>query len=435
MPDGEEAGLHDDRMSDGSIAPAAASALLADRDLLRILALLDGDGEEARLVGGALRNALLSRPVHEFDIATTAVPDVVTARARVAGLRSIPTGVTHGTVTIVVSGRSFEITTLREDVETDGRHAKVRFGRDFAVDAMRRDFTMNALSLTRDARLYDYVGGLDDIATRRLRFIGDPAQRIREDYLRILRFFRFSADYAEGPLDAAGLAASIRERAGLARVSRERIRIEILKLLGARRGAAITREICDAGLLGPLLASAPNPARLDRLSILHPAADPLLRLAALCVNVAEDAQRLRDCLRLSNEEHQRLVQAAGGLLPLHRRVAPPSYSTLRTLLFHHGRAAMLDAVILAEAEAAPCQANAWRAARAFLHDTPEPHLPFSGADLVARGIPSGRAIGEALKDLQARWIRAGFPQEPHMLAQLLDAVARDADKDNLPERG
>jgi tRNA nucleotidyltransferase/poly(A) polymerase len=178
--------------------------LLADKGLRRILDLLNGNGEEARVVGGAVRNALLGRAATDTDIATTATPDIVMARAKAAGVKSIPTGLPHGTVTLRADGRSFEVTTLREDIETDGRHAKIRFGRDFAADALRRDFTINALSVDRDDRVHDYAGGLADIEAGRVRFIGDPATRIREDYLRILRFFRFSADYAAGDFDRDG---------------------------------------------------------------------------------------------------------------------------------------------------------------------------------------------------------------------------------------
>lgn len=420
-------------------APDAAKALLRDQALVRILALLDSDGEEARLVGGALRNAFFGRPVLECDIATTATPETVMARAAAAGLRAIGTGLAHGTVTVVVNGTPFEVTSLREDIETDGRHAKVRFSRDFASDARRRDFTMNALSMTRDGKLYDYVGGLADLEARRLRFIGDPVARIREDYLRILRFFRFAADYAEGPLDAAALQAAMAERDGLVRLSRERIRNEVLKLLAARRAGEVTRIFCETGLLGPLLASAPHPARLENLlrATADDPPDPILRLAALCVNLAEDAQRLRDYLRLSNQEHQRLERMAAVFVPLHGMALPPPPQGLLRLLFRHGRQAACDAFCLAQAEAGAEFAGRWRAALLYLRAAEEPRLPFSGADLLARGVPNGRAIGAALKDLQQRWIEAGFPQDPRRLAELLEAttaaVAKGAADDSLAD--
>lgn len=198
------------------------AAWLREGALVRLLATLDTDGEEARVVGGAVRNALLGEPIHEFDIATTAQPDEVIRRAQAQGFKTVPTGIEHGTVTVVIEGRPFEVTTLREDVETFGRHARVAFGRDWKKDAERRDFTINALSVTRDGIVHDYTGGLADLEKRQIRFIGDPAARIAEDYLRILRFFRFHAHYGEGLPDAAGFHACIAARAQLATLSRER---------------------------------------------------------------------------------------------------------------------------------------------------------------------------------------------------------------------
>jgi poly(A) polymerase len=408
----------------GIEAPHALAALFGDKTLLGVFAALTQEGEETRIVGGALRSALLGRPVHEIDLATTLLPEAVMALATAAGLRAIPTGVAHGTVTVLAGQRTFEVTTLREDIATDGRHAKVLFGRDFETDALRRDFTMNALSMARGGRLFDYTGGLDDIAARKVRFIGEPARRIAEDYLRILRFFRFSADFGEGPLDSAGRSAALRQREGLASLSRERIRAELLKLLCARRAADVCAEICADGLLHPLLALAPNPARLRRAVAIVPPQDPLLRLAALFVKLPEDAARLRERLRLSNAEAERLEGAALALTGLHGLNEPPGPDELRGLLFRHGRQAAADAIILAEADARPGHDDEWERARKFLHETEEPRLPFSGADFIARGITEGRAIGEALRDLQARWIKAGFPKDPARLARLLDETLR-----------
>jgi poly(A) polymerase len=409
-------------------APPAAKALLDDASLLRVLTLLDRDGEEARVIGGALRNALLGRPVLECDIATTAQPEVVTARAEAAGLRAIPTGIAHGTVTLLVDGKTFEVTTLREDIETDGRHAKVRFSRDFAADAERRDFTINALSMNREATLYDYVGGLKDLDAHRLRFIGDPTERIREDYLRILRFFRFAAEYSEGPLDPNALLAAMAERGGLLQLSRERIRAELFKLLVARRVGEITRIFSETGLLGPLIASAPWPSRLESLLRFGAESPPdaLLRLAALCVNLPEDAERLRDYLRLSNQEHQRLESCANALITLHGLDLPPTQQTLLRLLFRHGRQAACDALALVGAEAGAKHWAEWRETIAFVRAAEEPKMPFSGADLIARGVTNGRAIGAALKDLQHRWMEEGFPKEPGRLAQMLEEVTASA---------
>src|SRR6201996_7313615 len=197
----------------------------------RVLAVLNGEGEEARVVGGAVRNALLEIPIGDIDIASTAVPAEVMRRAKAAGIKSVPTGIEHGTVTLVVEGQPFEVTTLREDTETFGRKAKVSFGSDWVGDARRRDFTINALSAGLDGVVHDYVGGLDDLAARRVRFIGEPGRRIEEDYLRILRFFRFHAAFGVGEVDREGYLACIKAHAGLAGLSAERMRMEMLKLL------------------------------------------------------------------------------------------------------------------------------------------------------------------------------------------------------------
>jgi poly(A) polymerase len=213
------------------------AAWLREPPLSEILSLLDKAGEEARVVGGAIRNTLLGEPRGDVDIATTAVPAEVMRRAERAGFKPVPTGIEHGTVTVVADGRPFEVTTLREDIETFGRHARVVFGRSWRRDAERRDFTMNALSASRDGTIHDYVGGRADIAARRVRFIGNPATRIAEDYLRILRFFRFHAAYGEGAPDPDALVACVAARAGLEQLSRERIRMELIRLL-VTKGAA-----------------------------------------------------------------------------------------------------------------------------------------------------------------------------------------------------
>ena len=227
---------------------------LREGALAKLLAVLDRDGEEARVVGGAVRNALLGEPPGDFDIATTALPREVVRRAEAAGFKPVPTGIDHGTITVVVGGKPFEVTTLREDVETDGRHAKVAFGRDWKRDAERRDFTMNALSVGRDGTMHDHVSGLADAAARRVRFIGDPAQRIAEDYLRILRFFRFHAAYGHGAPDPDGLHACIVARAGLDTLSRERVRMEVMKLLVTPHAVATLAVMAETGLLDNVLA-------------------------------------------------------------------------------------------------------------------------------------------------------------------------------------
>ena len=421
---------------EASTTTAAAHRVLAgflnDPKLVRIFAALDGDGEETRVVGGAVRNALLGEPVTEIDLATTAPPDAILACAKRAGLRAVPTGIAHGTLTLIVEGLPFEVTTLRQDVETDGRHAKVRFGRDFEADARRRDFTINALSVGRDGRIFDYTGGLADLAARRIRFIGGPSARIREDYLRILRFFRFHAAYGEGPMDPQAFAAIIAERNGLALLSRERIRAELLKFVVARRAPEVAADCAGAGLLGPLFGGIAYPARLARLAAietaLQSAPDALARLAALAVAIVEDADRLREKLRLANDEHERLARAAHAAAFLHGRDHPPAEDELRVFLFLNGRRGAADALALAHVDSAAAPGDPdWKIAYRFLADAPEPRLPVKGADLMARGLASGRRVGQTLKRLQGLWIRAGFPEDPAELARLVDAALADSE--------
>src|SRR5262245_23382583 len=362
---------------------------LRDGPLPRFLDVLDRDAEEARAVGGAVRNALLGEPVDEIDIATTATPEEVMRRAAAAGFKPVPTGVDHGTVTVVVDGTPFEVTTLREDIETFGRHARVAFGRDWQRDAERRDFTMNALYAGRDGTVYDYVGGLDDLKQRRVRFIGDPARRIEEDYLRILRFFRFHAAYSNGGHpDPAGLSACIAGRAGLETLSRERVRAEMLKLLLAAHTVPALVSMSEAGLLVdvlggvPLLASCANMGKLGRALALPP--DPVRRLGALSVSTAEDAERLRERLRLANAEYDRLASMADGWWHIS---AATGVHDARVLSYWLGPEKFLDRLLLAWSRAwdEGIADQRWRdRARISV-----PAFPLKAADFMARGLTPG----------------------------------------------
>ena len=278
-----------------------------------VFASLNCEGFEARAVGGAVRNALLgSGTVPEVDFATSALPDEVMRLAAEAGVKAHPSGIEHGTVTLVVEGNPFEVTTLRRDISTDGRHAVVAFGNDWALDAGRRDFTINALYADMTGRVHDPLGGLNDLRAGRVRFIRDAGERIREDYLRILRFFRFSADYAAGEFDREGIEAAIRERLGLLRLSRERIRMELLRILVARRAPEAIEIMDESGLLLLLLGGMSRRGRFDRLcrieEALNLAPDPIFRLAALSLFVEEDAARIAERLRLSSRELEDLLR-------------------------------------------------------------------------------------------------------------------------------
>jgi poly(A) polymerase len=392
----------------------------------RVLEVLDRDGEEARAVGGAVRNELLKLPVHEIDIATTAVPDEVTKRVTAAGFKAVPTGIAHGTVTVVVDGTPFEVTTLRRDEETYGRHAKVAFGRDWKADAERRDFTINAFSAARDGSVNDYVGGFTDLDARRIRFIGDAKKRIEEDYLRVLRFFRFHAAYGKGELDAEGLAACIAARGGLEQLSRERVRMEMVKLLVAPGAGPVVKAMGDAGILGPLLAGVPNRVHFIAMAAAETAlafpADAMRRLAALAVLVAEDAERLWQKLRLSNAEYARLTAMAEGW----RRISPAlSEPQQKVLLYRLGPEIYADQALLAFARSGVKPEDAdWHRLATLPARWQAPDFPIKAADLMARGVAKGPALGAALSAAEAAWVAASFPSD----SMELDAIAERAAK-------
>lgn len=407
---------------------AALATLFARPDLAHLLDVLDGEGEEIRVVGGAVRNMLMGISVSDIDLATTAEPEVVVRRGRRAGLTVIPTGIAHGTVTVLVEGRPFEVTTLRRDVATDGRHATVAFGRDFVEDAQRRDFTMNALSASRDGVLHDPVGGLPDLQARRVRFIGDARTRIREDYLRILRLFRFHAAYGEGPLDTSARDAAIAERRGLATLSAERINAEIAKLLVARRAAEVVPEIAETGLLGLVFGGVAYAARFAHAIGIGDDADGVSRLAALTIMANEDVSRIRERLRLSNAATRRLERIAAILETCHGTQTINATAIDALLFRQEDRTAVRDALVLLHTDSgAAFDDPGWRRAHLHAAQAAVPDLPVSGDDFLRRGVPPGRTVGAALKTLQARWIRAGFPRDPAVLAQLVDEVVRDVE--------
>jgi poly(A) polymerase len=393
--------------------------------LPRLLSVLDCDGEEARVVGGAVRNALLGMPITEIDVATTAVPEEVVRRVTAAGFKPVPTGIEHGTVTVVIDKHPFEVTTLRKDVETYGRHAKVEFGRDWKADAERRDFTINALSATRDGAIYDYAGGLDDLARRRVRFIGDPAKRIAEDYLRILRFFRFHAGYGSGRPDADGLAACIAGRDGLDQLSRERVRMELLKLLVAAHAAPTLTAMADAGLLlrvlggVPYLAGFGNMVKLEAAIGLEPNA--VRRLGALGVAVSEDAERLWQKLRLANSEHERLASMGEGwgrISPLYGEKAA------KALLYRLRPQNFTDRVLLGWARSAATSNDAeWRALATLPQRWTAPAFPLKAADFMKQGVPQGPALGAAIAAAEQAWIAAGFPADQAALEAIVAKAA------------
>jgi poly(A) polymerase len=390
----------------------------------RVLALLNGHGEEARVVGGAVRNALLNLPIGDVDIATTASPDEVIRRAKAAGIKSAPTGIDHGTVTLIVDGQPFEVTTLREDVETFGRKAKVAFGRDWVRDAERRDFTVNGLSVSADGAVHDYIGGVADIAARRVRFIGDPDQRIAEDYLRILRFFRMHAAYGADAPDRAGYLACIRARAGLINISAERVRMEMLKLVIADGAINATIAMADGGLLLPILGGigylGPFAAMAAAERELNRKPDAVLRLGALAVAVPEDAKRLAARLRLSNAETKKLDSMG------HRwwRLGGMDQATAKRRLYRLGEERYRDRLMLAWARAGrDADPEPWRQLATLAERWCAPPFPLKAADFIARGFAAGPALGHVLTLAEDAWLAADFPLDDQVLAAIADQAA------------
>jgi tRNA nucleotidyltransferase/poly(A) polymerase len=417
------------------LSPASSSAerrlaaLLERPDVARLLAALNNDADEARIVGGAVRDALMGRTVGDVDLATTATPQAVMAIAARQGWKAVPTGIAHGTVTLVLDGAPFEVTTLRRDVETDGRHAIVAFSRDFAEDARRRDFTINALSLAHDGTLHDYSTGVADAALGLVRFVGNAEARIREDYLRILRFFRFHASHGRGEPEPEGLAAATALAPGLAKLSRERIRQELLKLLAADGVVPAMQALTRIGLW-PLIVpnSEPDIASLQRFVALSgsEAQDPVLRLASL-LSKSADLAHLQAKLALSNRDNQRILSA----LACTREIPGPTLipGAMARLVHRHGPATFREGCLLAAAE------QGWsQGALDDLMIKAEPVLaqppvaPFSSGDVAALGIVPGPRMGRVLRVATERWLDEGLPSDPTRLAEILrEAVVLTAD--------
>jgi poly(A) polymerase len=341
---------------------------------------------EARIAGGAVRDVLAGRPVADIDLATPRTPDEVTEALRKAGLRVVPTGLAHGTVTAVVDGSGFEVTTLRRDVETDGRHAVVAFTADWRQDASRRDFTINAMSMARDGAVYDYFGGPDDLAAGRVRFVGDPATRIAEDYLRILRFFRFHGRYGRVPPDTDTTAALRAGIPGLARLSVERIWTELRLILSAEDPFATVALMDSLGVWRAVLPEAPAISRLHGLP-----ADALLRLAAMLTG---DPLALALRLKVSNEDRDRLVR----LLTTPPPRAGDDDAALRRLLADHEKRDLIDRVWLDRGPEALRQRLAVMA---------PPVFPLEGRDVVALGIAPGPRVGSLLRQVRQWWLDGG----------------------------
>ncbi len=370
----------------------------------------------ARYVGGCVRNALLGEPVSDIDIATQLVPDEVTKVMLAAGIAVHPTGIEHGTLTVVADHQPFEVTTLRRDVETDGRRAVVAFTEDWAEDAQRRDFRMNAVYADKDGKLFDPTGGgLHDIAARHIIFVGNPETRIREDYLRILRFFRFLAWYGYESWDPEGLKACERLRSGLATISVERIWMEMRKLLAAPNPWLALSLMEESGVLHELLPESVGIELLDRVIALgsledrsgdgrvqRRSHDPLLRFMSMFYKDAAAARTVCNRLKLSNEERDRVVWPMEDETVMSPEMTPHD---VRAAAYRVGAQVVIDrAMILLAAHRDP----AWADVIALAETWPRPVMPLTGADLIAAGISPGPQMGATLRKAEAAWIASDF---------------------------
>ena len=414
----------------------SGEAWFADPALVRVLALLNGEGGEARVAGGAVRNSLMGLPVADIDIATTLRPDEVVARAKAAGIKAVPTGIEHGTVTLVLDGKPFEVTTLRRDVATDGRHAEVAFGTDWRMDAERRDLTINALYATADGTVVDLVNGLPDIESRTVRFIGDAATRIAEDHLRILRFFRFFALYGSGRPDAEGLKACARAKDTLANLSAERVWSETKKLLAAPDPGRALLWMRQAGVLTQILPETEKwgidaiPGLVDAERAFDWTPDALLRLAAMVPPDRARLKALAERLRLSKAEAAVLDHWAAA-----PEIAPKLAETaFDRLLYRNGPQGLAIRLKLALAAARArglgdpdalafaglCQRLLARAGK-----WKKPTFPLNGADVLAAGVPAGPKVGAVLGTIEEEWVAGNFRSDRAKLLARLEGLVAD----------
>jgi poly(A) polymerase len=401
------------------IDPEQHGWMCAPETLAVMQALVD-----ARFVGGAVRNAILGVAVSDIDIAVPMPPAEAVTRLSAAGIKTIPTGIAHGTVTAVTGRHVFEVTSLRRDVDTDGRHAVIAFTDDWAEDAARRDFTINALYATAQGEIFDYGTGVEDLIAGRVRFMGDAATRIAEDYLRILRLFRFHAWYGKGELDEPGLRASAAAREKLATLSAERIAKEMLRLLEALRPAPVLRVMAATSILSMVLPGELDVARLERLceqdaeNQLEP--DAILRLAALLKT--GDGDSVAERWKLSNAARARLVAALGQGERIASHLKAPD---VRRLLYRLGPDIFRDRVRLAWATAPKSQpALAWRMLLAMADSWDQPQFALTGRDVMAAGVPEGAGVGKILAQLEAAWADSDFTLDETALREKLAALVK-----------
>jgi len=394
-----------------------------------VIAALEAAGGAgcARFVGGCVRNAILKQPIGDIDLATTLTPDAVSKALTDEGLKAVPTGIDHGTITAIAQGKPFEITTLRRDVETDGRRAVVAYTIDWVEDAQRRDFRLNALYADPTGRLYDpTAGGLADAHAGRIVFVGDAETRIREDALRILRFFRFNAWYGRTEPDAAGLAACAKLRELIGNLSAERVSAELLKLLAAEDPRGVVRLMAQTGVLAVVLPEAQGLERFEKLVGIETemlfSEDALLRLAALLPDDPAKAAALAERLRLSGAQRDRLVAA---LDPEPRLVSWMSPKETRRLVYRLGAETLCDRVTLAwAASERPAATTQFRALLPTARSWTPPRFPLTGDEVMAAGVAKGPLVGEVLREVEAWWVESDFPNDKLALIERLKSVAQ-----------
>lgn len=375
---------------------------LAAPFLVKVVAALETEETaSARFVGGCVRDSLLGCAPKDFDIATTLTPQRVIDALSTAGLKSAPTGIQHGTVTAIADHRSVEVTTLRADVSTDGRRAAVAFTNNWKIDAERRDFRLNAIYLTPDGQLYDPVGGVADCENRLVRFIGDARQRIEEDYLRILRFFRFTARLAN-QFDADGLNACVALKSGLGGLSAERIGAELMAILALPRATLAIEQMACAGILAEICPDLPDIAALDRLKSNFPEAPVSLALAAL---FDDRHSEVGSRLRLSNAERSLRSNALANTSAV---VLLESEQDVEAIIYRLGKDGFADAARLAFAKGFISKPRA-TALLTTNENWTVPKFPISGKDLLARGIAAGPKVSQLLDMIERRWVAERFP--------------------------
>ena len=382
-----------------------------------LLGALDAAEGKTRYVGGAVRDALLGLDVEDVDCATVFPPEETARRIEAANLKAVPTGIKHGTITAVLpEKRTIEVTTLRRDVATDGRHAEVEYSEDWREDASRRDFTINALSADPlTGEIFDYFGGEADLEARRVRFIGDPAERIAEDHLRILRFFRFHARFGSGAPDADGLAAAAKYAKSLMALSRERIADELLKTLSLADPAETVALMIARGIFAPVLPEITSANALARLirreeKFAQPG-DPVRRLAALLPPEPDTARAIATRLKLSRAQRTRLATATARI--------PGDTAEPRALAYRHGMDGAIDRLLL-------CPTNDTVTGDALAHliaNPPPAMLPIKGGELIEMGVKAGPEVAAKLREIEEAWIAEDFPDEIRV-REIAEAVIR-----------